>query len=141
MLGFYRGGLGMRSHARSTLVALLTGVLIALAVPAIAQAAPGVAKFESLVCSENAPIGKPKECNASTKSEFFTQAGGFPNFGITDFSLNVGEFEIPGNGVKSIRTDIPIGFSTNPEALPRCSLSDFEANLDKPEANHCPASS
>ncbi len=131
----------MRSHARSPLAALLTGVLMALAAPAAAQAAPGVAKFEALTCTENAPEGEAGECNASTPAKFFKQAGGHPNFGITDFSLNVGEFVVPGNGVKSVRTDLPIGFSTNPEALPRCSQSDFAANLFKAEESHCPASS
>ena len=121
-----KGEVGMRLRARSWLLIVLTGALVALAAPSAAQAAPGIAKFEALTCTENEPEGGAKECNASTPAQFFKQAGGHPNFGITDFSLNLGEFEIPGNGVKSIRTDLPIGFSTNPEALPRCSQSDRE---------------
>jgi hypothetical protein len=131
----------MRFHARISLLALLTTVLVAFALPAAAQAAPGIAKFEALSCTENEPEGGAKECNNSTPAQFFKQAGGHPNFGITDFSLNLGEFELPGNGVKSIRTDLPVGFSTNPEALPRCSQSDFAANFGKAEESHCPASS
>ncbi len=130
----------MRVHVRFSLLALLVGAIVVFSA-SIAQAAPGVAKFEALSCTENEPEGKPGECNASTPAQFFKQAGGHPNFGITDFSVNVGEFEIPGNGVKSVRTDLPVGFSTNPEALPRCSQSDFEANLHKAEESHCPASS
>ncbi|MGD0453409.1 MAG: hypothetical protein ABSB69_07410 [Solirubrobacteraceae bacterium] len=41
--------------------------------------------------------------------------------------------------MKAIRTDLPVGFSTNPEALPQCSLADFAANLGKNEASHCNA--
>jgi hypothetical protein len=131
----------MRSHARVSLLALLTGALIAVLAPAVAQAAPGIAKFEALTCTENKPEGVAGECSNSTPGQFFKQAGGHPNFGITDFSVNYAEFEAPGNGVKSIRTDLPVGLSTNPEALPRCSQSDFVANLHKVEENLCQASS
>jgi hypothetical protein len=131
----------MRSHARISLLALLATVLVVFALPAAAQAAPGIAKFEALSCNENKPEGVSGECSNSTPAQFFKQAGGHPNFGITDFSLNYAEFEGPGNGVKSIRTDLPIGFSTNPEALPRCSQADFAANFGKAEESHCPASS
>ena len=40
----------MRSHARSSLLALLTGVLLLLAVPVGAQAAPGIASFFAANC-------------------------------------------------------------------------------------------
>jgi hypothetical protein len=129
----------MRFHARVSLLALLVGTLVFVSAPAVAQAAFGISKFEALSCSENEPEGEPEECSASTPSEFFTQAGGHPNFGITDFTFNNNGLE--GNGVKSIRTDVPVGFSTNPQALPMCTLAEFEANLDLPEASHCPAAS
>ena len=128
----------MRLPARLSLVALVAGAIAGISAPA-AQAAFGVSKFESLSCKENAPEGEPGECNAGTPAQFFTQAGGHPNFGITDFTFN--EFGTAGNGVKTIRIDLPVGFSTNPQALPLCSMKDFEANLGKAEASHCPASS
>ncbi len=128
----------MKSRVRFSLVALLVGASVAVLAPGVAQAAFGVESFESLTCSENAPEGEAEECSASTPSQFFTQAGGHPNFGITDFSLN-GAGIVEGNGVKAIRTDLPVGFSTNPEALPQCSMIDFEANLGKAEASHCNA--
>jgi hypothetical protein len=127
----------VRVKFRVSLVALLVSAFVVVLVPGIAQASFGVEKFESLACSENAAEGAPKECSASTPAQFFTQAGGHPNFGITDFTFK--EFGTAGNGVKSIRTDLPVGFSTNPQALPQCSMSDFEANLDKAEASHCNA--
>ncbi|MGO9320745.1 MAG: hypothetical protein ACLQBY_08105 [Solirubrobacteraceae bacterium] len=127
----------MRSQFRVSLVALLVGALVAVLAPAAAQAAFGVESFASLTCSENAAEGAPKECNATTSGQFFTQAGGHPTWGITDFTFN--EFGDAGNGVKTIRTDLPVGFSTNPQALPQCSMVEFEANLDKAEASHCNA--
>ena len=124
----------MRVHARVVLLALVTSAIVAVSAPA-AQAAFGVSKFEALDCKENAPEGKPGECSAATPGQFFTQAAGHPNWGITDFTFN--ELGTAGNGVKSIRTDLPVGFSTNPQALPQCNLVDFNANLGKAEANHC----
>jgi len=128
----------MRSKVRVSLVALLVSAFAASA-PSVAQAAFGVEKgaFFSLACSENEPIGEPKECTPATKGQFFPQAGGHPNFGITDFTFN--ELGTAGNGVKTIRTDLPVGFATNPQALPLCSMKDFEANLFTKEPNHCNA--
>ena len=48
--------------------------------------------------------------------------------------------DIEGDGVKTIRTDLPVGFATNPQALPECAQEDFKANLLKPEPSHCNAS-
>ena len=124
----------MRVHARAVLLALVTSAFVAISAPA-AQAAFGVSKFEALDCKENAPEGKAGECSAATPGQFFTQAAGHPNWGITDFTFN--ELGTAGNGVKSIRTDLPVGFSTNPQALPQCNLVDFNANFGKPEASHC----
>jgi hypothetical protein len=116
------------------LLALVTSAIVAVSAPA-AQAAFGVSKFEALDCKENAPEGEPKECSAKTPGQFFTQAAGHPNVGITDFTFN--ENGTAGNGVKSIRTDLPVGFSTNPQALPQCNLVDFNANSGKAVASHC----
>ena len=106
----------------------------------MANAAFGLTAFQALSCKENGPEGEPGECNAGTPSKLFTQAGGHPNFGITDFTFN--ELGTAGDGVKTIRTDLPVGFSTNPQALPLCSLQDFEANAGKfADPSHCPKSS
>ncbi len=128
----------MRLHARISLLALVVGAIAGVSAPA-AQAAFGVSKFESLTCTENSAEGVPGECNAGTPAQLFAQAGGHPNFGVTDFTFN--DFGTAGNGVKTIRTDLPVGFSTNPQALPLCSMTDLEANLGKAEASHCPKSS
>src|SRR5437899_1451367 len=112
----------MSSQVRISLLAVVACVAVALSAPAAAEAAFGVESFYSLTCTENEPEGEPGECNPGTPGQFFTQAGGHPNFGITDFTLNVGGV-VEGNGVKSIRTDLPVGFSTNPQALPECAIA------------------
>ncbi len=123
----------MGSRVRLTPVAVLTAVLLAAAAPA-ARASFGIEHFQALPCKENAPIGEAKECNAAQSKEIYTQAGGHPDFEVTDLTLT-GAAER--NGVKSIRVDLPPGLATNPEALARCTASVFEANAGKAEPNHC----
>ena len=113
------------------------GAVVAAAIAPAAQASFGIERFQALTCKENAPIGKEKECNHSTPGEFYTQAGGHPEFGVTDFTLLGAGGE--GDGVKSIRIDLPPGLTTNPEALAKCPAYVFEANLGTAEANHCAA--
>jgi hypothetical protein len=117
----------MRSQVRYSLLALVVGAILAVSAPA-AQAAFEATGFESLTCKVNETSGCP---------ELFKQAAGHPDFGITDFTFNGAWSE--GNGIKVIRTDLPVGFSTNPQALPQCSLTEFEANDKKAEANKCEA--
>ncbi len=60
----------------------------------------------------------------------FTQAAAHPPIGWTVFKLNTfnpGETgkEIPVEAVRNVRVDVPAGLSTNPEAVPECSMSEF----------------
>jgi len=131
----------MSSSLRARLVAfaLTLGMGLIVAVPS-AQASLEVEHFYSLTCNENEPEGEPLECNPETKEEFYTQAGGHPNFGITDLTPSfAGELE--NNGLKSIRTDLPPGFATNPQALAECSPEVFKKNLFTPKENECPGAS
>jgi hypothetical protein len=107
-----------------------------LAVPA-ASGALAVEGFYSLTCNENNEEGKAGECNPETPEEFYKQAGGHPNFGITDLRPSLLS-EFGADGIKTIRTDLPPGFATNPQALPECKREVFEANGEG-EENNCPA--
>ncbi len=127
----------MGLRVRLTLIAVLVAALAAFLAPA-AQASFGIERFQALTCKTNAPIDEAKECNEKTTGEFYTQAGGHPEFSVTDFTLKGLGGE--GNGIKSLRIDLPPGLSTNPEALPKCPAYVFEANLGTAEANHCAAS-
>jgi hypothetical protein len=124
-------------RVRLTLGALLVGMGLMVAAAPSAQAALSVERFYSLTCNENEPEGEEEECNPGRSDLFYKQAGGHPNFGITDLMPGL-SFDFAGNGVKSIRTDLPVGFATNPQALPECRREVFEANGEG-EANHCPA--
>ena len=115
------------SAIRSTRIwfsALFVSVVFCSAAPA-AHAAFGVESFFAGNCTVASCTAK------STSSEFFTQAAGHPNFGITDFRLNSVEQKVPftafvpeGN-IENLRVDVPAGLSTNPQAVPQCSQAEF----------------
>ncbi len=131
----------MRS-VRFSFVALLVGVIVAFAVPAAAQAAFGVEKFFAANC-------KTAACEpGNVVAEGFTQAGGHPPAGITDFTVN-NEGGVPSGiategPVTHIRTDVAPGVSTNPEAVPQCTEAEFKGievveGLFSPPAAGCAA--
>jgi hypothetical protein len=131
------------------------GAVAALSMASTANAAVGIQRWESLTCKENADLpatlGVPEpgieksltppatQCKGSTPEKLFTQAGGHPNYGITDFRIDtypalfgVGGF--PTTFLKDIVVNTPEGLSVNPEALPKCEV----AQLTKQE---CPPTS
>jgi hypothetical protein len=128
----------MRGKARpAALLTLTTALFIfALAAPA-AHAAFGIEKWESLTCKENEdtaaapgafPLPQaPKQCTAATEPQFFTQAAGHPNWGITDFTLN-NTAGFPEGFVKDIVVETPEGLSVNPEATPQCTIAQLSIN-------------
>ena len=144
----------MRSHVRVLLAAPLLGAILAFAAvsaPA-AQAAFGVESLFASNCQEGAT------CTATSTernhSEIFTQAAGHPPQGVTDFTIKnkeipqtlPGQFAPEGN-VKNIRTDVGPGESTNPEAVKKCPVADFEGTEVEPApgvhaftAPNCPES-
>jgi hypothetical protein len=138
---------------RRLLLVLAVGALGAVFVAPAAHAAVGVHKWESLTCKENADLPAPLpekfgskeevhpeaamptpagQCKGSTPEKLFTQAGGHPNYGITDFRIDtypkffgIGGF--PTSFLKDIRVDTPEGLSVNPEALAQCKVAQLEA--------------
>jgi hypothetical protein len=73
------------------------------------------------------------ECTPETKSQFYTQAAGHPNVGLTQFIVKNEPFlGLPGTQepvgiLKTLRVELPVGLSVNPQATPRCELSSFQA--------------
>ncbi len=110
----------MSAKIRILLLAPFMGAILALAAlsaPA-AQAAFGVESFFAANCKTSA-------CEAgNVTSEAFTQAGGHPPAGITDFTVN-NTGGVPSGVVTHIRTDIAPGVSTNPQVIPMCSMKEF----------------
>jgi hypothetical protein len=121
---------------RVWLAALLVFGALGMMTPT-ALAAFGVSKWEAGTCKEStcSPEGK------DPAAEFYTQAAGHPNFGITDFRFNAKEEELlgvkqftPEGHVKDVRVDLPPGLAVNPEASAQCE----EAQIEKfvcPEAS------
>jgi hypothetical protein len=137
----------MRSHVRVSLVALIVSASVAVAAPA-AQAAFGVESLFASNCQESATCTKAS--TESHHSEIFTQAAGHPPQGVTDFTIKTfksGGVAFPEGNVKNIRTDVGPGESTNPEAVPKCSVANFTGTESEPvpglpvfTAPNCPGS-
>jgi hypothetical protein len=116
----------MTRHARLVLQMMLCCAVALVAAPA-AQASFGVTKenFEAGTC-------EARGCTyASAPGEFFTQAAGHPEWGITAFELNhtgSGGSRAPEGQLKRIRVDVPPGLAADPQTLPGCPKAQFEAS-------------
>lgn len=97
----------------------LVGCLGVLLVVPSAAGAFGLTKWEAGTCTTSG-------CTASKPSEFYTQAGGHPPYGITDFRLKTEGSGAPEGHIERVRVDIPPGLSINPLATPQCKLSELE---------------
>lgn len=124
--------------ARWATLALLCVGFFVLVGSSQAKAAFGVAEFEAGTCETNPPLDP---CTYDTPSQFYTQAGGHPPFGIVDFTFNTFDpgigVELPDGNVLTVRTDLPQGLSVNPEAVPKCTVDE----LEDPAGVACPAAS
>jgi hypothetical protein len=132
----------MRSCVRFTFLALLVGVIAAVAAPAaMAAEAPGIESLVAVNCKVEdcaqtetkvnlgPPFGEqtyiePSAPNAKeAEEEGFLQAGGRVPFGITDFKVattGTFPFKKPTSIVEHLRTDVAPGLATNPFAVPPC---------------------
>jgi hypothetical protein len=95
--------------------------------------------WQAGTCTEEPPESA-SFCSVDTPDQFFETASGHPNWGFTQFIVRhkaglVGPEE-PIGELKTIRVDLPVGFSVNPGATPRCALSTFQAG-----AGGCPSGS
>jgi hypothetical protein len=137
----------MRFGVRFSLLALLVGVLVAVAAPAAAQGAIGIEKLVAVNCDEGfekcgeepgpatlfGPTGVPKEpSKEEAETQGYTQAGGHVPFGVTDFKVTtvvtgkpLPTTEAPTAIVKHLRTDVAPGLATSPSAVPQCSGAEF----------------
>jgi hypothetical protein len=83
--------------------------------------------WQAVNCITNAPQCSPSE------PKYFTQAGGHPNFGITQEIIKhppiteAGgkKFSTPSATLKDIRVELPVGLTVNPESAERCALALF----------------
>jgi hypothetical protein len=146
---------------RRLLLMIAVGVLGGAFMASTANAAVGVQKWESLTCKENTDLplitepetqfGVPEvgteallpepigQCKGSIPEKLFTQAGGHPNYGVTDFKIDTypklfGFGGFPTTFLKDIVVDTPEGLSVNPEALPQCEVAQLKMNKCPPES-------
>jgi hypothetical protein len=101
--------------------------------------------FQAGTCYENregeAPPGQ--FCSAETPNLFFTQAGGHPPIGFTQYivrhnevgptpfgTLQPIEEPIANRTIKTLRVDLPPGLTVNPNATEKCSQDDFETKVE-----------
>jgi len=107
--------------------------VVAASAPA-AQGAFGVQRFFASNCKEAFETcgNTANPTLKQSEEQGFTQAGGHPNWGITDFTVKTHviqttpfEAVAPEGLITHIRTDVAPGLSTNPEAVPKCSLAEF----------------
>ena len=124
----------MGGRARVLALIAFAFIAVALLVPASAVADTGNIIEKSPTSEPAASSGwqagtctaepaEPGKCSIATPSLFFEQASGHPNWGFTQFivknhPLFVGPVEVPGTKVpegevKTIRVDLPVGFSVN----------------------------
>jgi hypothetical protein len=148
--------------ARRVFTALICVGLI-VAVPAAAQADTGdiiepqndpqsaADGWQAGTCTEEPPESADFCSPESPEAQFFTQAGGHPPIGFTQYIIQHSEPvegviepikpPLAARSVKTLRVDLPPGLTVNPLATPeRCPLADF---LNQPEPGvfipNCPA--
>jgi hypothetical protein len=127
----------MRHAARFAMLlgALASVAMFATALAPAAQASFGVEKWEAGTC-------KVSTCaDGGSTSDFYTQAAGHPNFGITDFAFRytketnilAEEVRAPVGHVHTARVDLPPGLAVDPEAVAQCPQAQIE-RLECPES-------
>lgn len=106
--------------------------------------------FQAGTCIEDEPLPEPTVfCSPETKERWFTQAGGHPPMGFTQYIIRHGEEPSPfgtlmpieepieGRTIKTLRVDLPPGLTVNPEATPRCPLAQFENKVGENTVPAC----
>lgn len=68
------------------------------------------------------------QCSVATPAQFYEEAAGHPKVGFTQFIINEKPGPLPGTTIptgdlKTIRVDLPVGLTVNPQATPQCDLT------------------
>jgi hypothetical protein len=74
-------------------------------------------------------------CSVETQDQYFEQAAGHPQVGFTQIIVKHDQTtKQPVGELKTVRVDLPVGLSVNPQATPQCPLEVFEAGASNCEA-------
>jgi hypothetical protein len=126
----------MRRSARNAVGVAVATALVGLLVAAFgvgsAAAAFGVkpGSWEAGTCKSDLP-----QCTyGSPSSQFYTQAAGHPNVGLTSFAFNTNGL-LPEGAIRNVRVELPAGLNVNPQAVPQCNKVKFEESPTNCEAS------
>jgi hypothetical protein len=102
-----------------------TGDIVAPSDPENPQVDSG---WQAGTCIEEPPEST-EYCSVKTPDQFFEQAAGHPQWGFTQIIVKIkAPGKTPVGELKTVRVDLPVGLSVNPQATPQCAQSTFEAN-------------
>jgi hypothetical protein len=88
--------------------------------------------WQAGTCTSDTPV-----CSVDTPDQFFKQSAGHPQVGFTQFIIKHDGSGIPVGNLKTVRVDLPVGLSVNPQATPQCDLAPGQSPTSPP----CPATS
>jgi hypothetical protein len=84
--------------------------------------------WQAGTCKKDVP-DTSEECSVNTPDQFFEEAAAHPQVGFTQFIVkHKAPGETPVGELKTVRVDLPVGLSVNPQATPQCPLEAFEAS-------------
>ncbi len=135
--------------AKRSVVKRALGIASVVLAAALSVPVGAVADTADIIAPQNSPptaadgwqagTCSAEPCSPDTKPLFFTQAAGHPQFGFTQFivvhtTTVPGVIETPAGTLRTLRVDLPVGLSVNPQATPQCDLAAFESESCSPLA-------
>jgi hypothetical protein len=89
----------------------------------------------------------PTQCSIATPAQFFEEAAGHPKVGFTQFIINsepgpLPLTTVPIGDLKTVRVDLPVGLTVNPQATPQCDLTPANPETEpekSPDSTTCKA--
>jgi hypothetical protein len=135
---------------RGPMLAVALGLVMALLAPLASASTAGIiaptdpenpqveSGWQAGTCKEEPPES-PSFCSVATKGQYFEQAAGHPQWGFTQIIVrHKAPGKSPEGELKTVRVDLPIGLTVNPQASAKqCTEAEFETE----PLPACPAAS
>jgi hypothetical protein len=91
--------------------------------------------WQAGTCTADPPSPPTARCSVETPGLFFEEAAGHPPVGFTQIIVNKDESGVPVEALRTVRVDIPPGFTVNPQATGEAAPAWCEG----PSPSSCPA--